>query len=210
VRSACGAGVRAAAQHSQCFHSWFVNVPGLKVALPSGPADAKGLLKAAIRDSSPVIFFEHKGLYNLKGEIPNDPDYVVPLGSAHVARRGSDLTIVATQMMFHHALEAAETLAERGVSAEVIDPRTLVPLDRATLIESVKKTKRALIVDESNITGGVQAELAAVILEDAFDYLDAPIKRLGVPDSPMPLSPGLEDRLLPDSTKIVAAAESLF
>ena len=210
IRSASGAGLRAAAQHSQTLHSWFANVPGLKVVLPATPADAKGLLKASIRDEDPVLFFEHKGLYNLKGEVPDNNDFIIPLGQASVMREGSDVSIIATQLMVHHSLKAADQLAEKGISIEVINLRTLIPLDKDTIINSVKKTNRVLVVDESNLTGGIQAELATLIMEEAFDYLDAPVKRLGVPDAPMPQSPNLEDYLLPNPQKIVSAVEAFF
>lgn len=173
IRTASGAGLRAAAQHSQSSHPWIMNLPGVKVVMPSTPADAKGLLKTSIRDDNPVIFFEHKGLYNLKGEVP-EGDYLIPLGKADIKRPGTDVTIVAVQWMVHEALKAAVQLAAMGISAEVVDPRTLVPLDREAIATSVRKTRRVVIVDECNLTCGAQSEIMAVVIEEAFDYLDAP------------------------------------
>jgi pyruvate dehydrogenase E1 component beta subunit len=209
IRTASGAGLRAAAQHSQSLHPWIMNLPGVKVVMPSTPADAKGLLKTSIRDDNPVIFFEHKGLYNLKGEVP-EGDYLIPLGKADIKRLGTDVTIVAVQWMVHEAFKAAEQLAAMGISAEVVDPRTLVPLDREAIATSVRKTRRVVIVDECNLTGGAQSEIMAVVIEEAFDYLDAPPRRLGVPNTPFPVSPGLEDYLLPNADKITAAVEALI
>ena len=209
IRTASGAGLRAAAQHSQSLHPWIMNLPGVKVVMPSTHADAKGLLKTSIRDDNPVIFFEHKGLYNLKGEVP-EGDYLIPLGKADIKRPGTDVTIVAVQWMVHEALKAAVQLAAKGISAEVVDPRTLVPLDREAIATSVCKTRRVVIVDECNLTCGAQSEIMAVVIEEAFDYLDAPPRRLGVPNTPVPVSPGLEDYLLPNADKIVTAVEALF
>ncbi|MCC7161970.1 MAG: alpha-ketoacid dehydrogenase subunit beta [Anaerolineae bacterium] len=209
VRAASGAGTRAAAQHSQSLHSWFMNLPGLKVVVPSTPADVKGLLKSSIRDNNPVLFFEHKALFNIKDQVPVG-EYSIPLGVADVKRQGTDVTIVAVQQMVYRALEAAEILAERGISAEVIDPRTLVPLDRETIVNSIKKTRRLVVVDECNLTSGAQNEIIALAVERAFDYLDAPPRRLGVPDVPFAQSPVLEDYILPKSGQIVSAVQEII
>src|SRR5438128_7945283 len=196
LRTTMGATRRSAAQHSQSLHAWVAHVPGLKVVLPSTPADAKGLLKTAIRDGDPVVFIEDKMDYAVKGEVP-DGEYTVPFGSADVKRLGEDLTIVATSSMVRVALAAAEQLETDGISAEVIDPRTLVPLDVAALVRSAEKTGRALVVDEGHESYGVSAELAAVIADRAFYSLDAPVKRLGAMDVPIPFSPPLEDETVP-------------
>ena len=208
LRTSSGAGVSAGAQHSQSLHGLFVNIPGLKIALPSTPRDAKGLLKAAIRDNNPVMFFEHKKLYDKKGVVPKE-DYIIPLGQADVKRTGTDVTIVATQWMVEKSLEAAVILEKDGISVEVVDPRTLVPMDRETIINSVKKTHRLIVADESPITGGTHGEIVSIVIEEAFDYLDAPIKRVGPPDAPYPVSPILERKLLPGPEEIVEAVRSL-
>jgi pyruvate dehydrogenase E1 component beta subunit len=208
LRTTLGAARRSAAQHSQSLHAWFGHVPGLKVALPSTPYDAKGLLKSAVRDDNPVVFFEDKMMYKLAGPVP-DEDYLIPLGVADVKRTGLDITIVATSGMVQTALEAAGLLDEIGISAEVIDPRTTSPLDRDTLIESVKKTTRAIVVDEGHECYGVTAEIAAVIAEGAFYHLDAPVKRLGAMDVPVPFSPVLEDATVPTARMVVDLARSL-
>jgi pyruvate/2-oxoglutarate/acetoin dehydrogenase E1 component len=202
VRMPFGAGVSVAAHHSQSLEAWFMHVPGLLVAVPSTPYDAKGLLKTAIRNDNPVMFFEHKLLYGLKGSVPED-EYLTPFGDADVKRSGSDVTIVATLFMVHKALAAAEVLARDGVSVEVIDPRTLIPLDSETIVTSVKKTGRIVIVTEDCRTGGVGAEIAAILAEEAFDYLDAPIKRVSEPDTPIPFSPVLENFVIPNEEKII-------
>ena len=197
IRTTMGATRRSAAQHSQSLHAWPSHVPGLKVVVPSTPADAKGLLKAAIRDDNPVVFFEDKSSYaTLVGPVPDD-DYVIPLGVADVKRAGSDITLVATSRMVHVALAAAERLAEVGIEAEVVDPRTLWPLDEATLVASVRKTSRCIVLDEGYGRYGVGGELAAAIQEGAFYDLDAPVRRLGAMHVPVPFSPPLEDATLP-------------
>jgi pyruvate dehydrogenase E1 component beta subunit len=208
IRTTLGATRRSAAQHSQSLHAWPSHIPGLKVVLPSTPADAKGLLKAAIRDDSPVVFFEDKMGYALKGDVP-DGDYVLELGKADVKREGEDITIVATSSMVLVALEAAELLAADGISAEVVDPRTTVPLDIETLIRSAKKTSRAIVVDEGYQRYGVTAEIAAVISDGAFYYLDAPVKRMGAMDVPVPFSPVLEDLTVPTASAVAAEARRL-
>jgi len=185
IRTLMGAGRGAAAQHSQSLHAWVAHIPGLKVVMPSTPYDAKGLLKSAIRDDNPVIFFEDKMSYQVKGLVPVG-EYTVPLGVADVKRVGTDVTFVATSSMVQVALAAAEVLAQEGISAEVVDPRTLKPLDKETILESVKKTGRAVIIDEGHLSYGVTAEIAAIIADEAFDYLDAPVKRLGAMDVPVP------------------------
>ena len=208
VRTTLGATRRTGAQHSQSLHAWVSHVPGLKVVLPSTPYDAKGLLKTAIRDDNPVVFFEDKMMYQLKGFVP-EGDYSIPFGIADIKRPGSDITIVATSSMVQIALAAAEELEKLGVSAEVVDPRTTFPLDKDTLIESAKKTSRAIVMDEGYERYGVTAELAAVIAEGAFYYLDAPVKRLGAMDVPVPFSPVLEDLTVPTSASVVEVAKTL-
>lgn len=208
VRTTLGATRRTAAQHSQSLHAWVSHIPGLKVVLPSTPYDAKGLLKTAIRDDNPVIFFEDKMMYQLKGLIP-DEDYTIPFGVADIKRVGEDITIVATSSMVQVALAAAEQLASLGISAEVIDPRTTYPLDKATMIASAKKTSRAIVMDEGYERYGVTAEIAATIAEGAFYYLDAPVKRLGAMDVPVPFSPVLEDLTVPTPTTVVDLAKTL-
>jgi pyruvate dehydrogenase E1 component beta subunit len=208
IRTTMGATRRSAAQHSQSLHAWLSHVPGLKVALPSTPYDAKGLLKSAIRDDNPVVVFEDKMMYALKGPVP-DGDYTIPLGAADVKRAGGDVTIVATSSMVHVALAAAEHLAALGLSAEVIDPRTTVPLDAGALIDSARKTGRVIVVDEGHQRYGVTAEIAAVIAEGAFFDLDAPVKRLGAMDVPVPFSPVLEDLTVPTAETVAALARTL-
>jgi pyruvate dehydrogenase E1 component beta subunit len=204
IRTACGAGGSAAAQHSQSLEAWFMHVPGLKVVAPSTAYDAKGLLISAIRDDNPVIFVEHKFIYDVEGEVPEEI-YTVPLGKADVKREGSDVTVVATMAMVHRALEAAEELSKEGISVEVIDPRTLQPLDNETIINSTKKTHKVVIVHEAVKFAGPGAEIAAMIAEEAFDYLDAPIKRVAAPFTPVPFSPVLEQEYIPSKKKIIAA-----
>jgi pyruvate/2-oxoglutarate/acetoin dehydrogenase E1 component len=208
IRTPSGAGRGQAAQHMQSLEAWFVHVPGLKVVMPSTPRDAKGLLKSSVRDDNPVIFIENKLLYATQGEVP-DSEYLVPLGQADVKRPGRDATVVATSRMVLFALSAAERLAEEGIEVEVIDPRTLVPLDIETLVQSVKRTNRALIVHEACERGGVGAEIAAQIQEQAFDWLDAPIKRLANPNVPIPFAQSLEALAIPDEERIAAAAREL-
>ena len=208
VRTPFGAGVNIASHHSQSLEAWFMHTPGLYVAVPSSPYDAKGLLKTAIRGNDPVFFVEHKLLYPVKGMIPED-DYVVPFGMADVKREGSDVTIVATLFMVHKALAAAEQLREEGISVEVVDPRTLTPLDRPAIVKSVKKTGRLVVVSEDCRTAGVSAEIATVVAEEALDYLDAPIKRVAEPDTPIPFSPALEKSVIPDERSIVKAVKEI-
>ena len=209
LRCPAGSGTGAAAQHSQSLENWFVHVPGLKVVMPSTPYDAKGLLLASIRDDNPVIFVEQKLLYKTRGPVPEE-DYTVPLGKADIKRAGRDLTIVATGVMVARALEAAEQLAREGIEVEVVDPRTLKPLDAEPIIQSVSKTGRVLIVHEAARTGGYGGELAAIIAEsEAFDYLDAPIVRLAGRDMPIPYNRTLEYHTVPQVENIVEAARQL-
>jgi acetoin:2,6-dichlorophenolindophenol oxidoreductase subunit beta len=209
VRTTLGAGRRAAAQHSQSLHSWIAHIPGLKVVLPSSPYDVKGLLKTAIRDNNPVVVFEDK-IYQRKGPVPDrDCEYTVSFGQADVKRHGSDITIIAISSMVHTALNAASELSKQGVEAEVVDPRTLVPLDRETLVDSVKKTSRCLVVDQGYQSFGVTAEIAALIGEQAFYSLDGPVRRLGAADVPIPFSPILEDQTVPTTESIVNLARAM-
>jgi acetoin:2,6-dichlorophenolindophenol oxidoreductase subunit beta len=208
MRTTLGAARRSAAQHSQSLHAWFSHVPGLKVVLPSTPYDAKGLLKTAIRDENPVVFFEDKMMFKMKGPVPAE-EYTIPLGVADVKRAGDDITLVATSSMVQVALGAAGLLEEIGVRAEVIDPRTTWPLDEKTLIESVKKTSRAIVIDEGYGRYGVTAEIAAVIAEGAFHYLDAPVKRMGAMHVPIPFSPPLEDATVPTERSVFEVARGL-
>ncbi len=208
LRTTMGATRRSAAQHSQSLHAWVSHVPGLKVVLPSTPYDAKGLLKSAIRDQNPVVFFEDKMMYRLKGPVPLE-EYTIPLGVADIKRPGTDITIVATSSMVQTAMAAAELLEQVGISAEVVDPRTTSPLDRDTLVDSVKKTSRAIVVDEGHERYGVTAEIAAVIADGAFYHLDAPVKRLGAMDVPVPFSPPLEDVTVPTENTIFDLARTL-
>ena len=204
-----GAAARVAAQHSQCYASWFVHVPGLKVVAPYTAADAKGLLKSAIRDPNPVVFLENEILYGQSFDVPDDPDWLVPIGKARIARPGKDVTIVAFSVMVGLALKAADALAAEGIDAEVIDLRTLRPLDTATLVASVKKTNRLVSVEEGWPVAGIGAELAAVIMEQAFDWLDAPVIRVTGADVPMPYAANLEKLALPQPETIAAAAKSV-
>src|SRR2546421_4559791 len=208
IRTTLGATRRSAAQHSQSLHALVAHVPGVKVVLPATPYDAKGLFKAAIREDNPVVVFEDKMMFAVKGPVPEE-EYVLPLGVADVKRPGEDVTIVATGSMVYVALEAAERLAGDGIDAEVIDPRTLVPLDRETLVASATKTGRAIVVDEGHRSYGAGAELAAVIAEGAFYSLDAPVTRLGALDVPIPFSPALEDVTVPTPDTVAAAARRL-
>ncbi len=208
MRTTMGATRRSAAQHSQSLHAWFCHIPGLKVVLPSTPYDAKGLLKAAIRDENPVVFFEDKMMYKLKGPVPAE-DYTVPLGVADVKRVGEDITLIATSSMVQVALGAAKLLEEIGVSAEVVDPRTMWPLDEKTLIGSAKKTSRVIVLDEGYERYGVTAELASVIATGAFYDLDAPVKRMGAMHVPIPFSPPLEDATVPTEQTVFEAARAL-
>lgn len=202
IRTAMGAGRRAAAQHSQSLQAWFCHIPGLKVVMPSTPADAKGLLKAAIRDDNPVLFLEDKMMYNQKGPLP-EGDYTVPIGEARIHREGRDATIICTSSMLYPTLEAADRLAEDGIETEVIDPRSLSPLDEETLVKSALRTGHVLVVDEGYQNFGVTAEIAARVNEKAFYYLDAPVRRLGAADVPVPFAPSLEDLTIPSADRIV-------
>ena len=208
LRTNLGATRRSAAQHSQSLHALLSHIPGLKVAIPSSPYDAKGLLKTAIRDENPVAIFEDKLMYQLKGPVPED-EYTIPFGLAEVKREGSDITIVATSSMVHVALEAAKMLSEVGISAEVIDPRTTVPLDKETIISSARKTSRAIVVDEGYERYGVTGEIASTIADGAFYYLDTPVKRMGAMDVPVPFSPALEDLTVPTSETVTEMAKVL-
>ena len=203
-----GASSRVAAQHSQCFASWYAHCPGLKVVAPYSAADAKGLLKAAIRDPNPVIFLEHEVLYGQSFDVPDDDDWIVPIGKANILRSGSDVTIVAFSIMVGRALEAADRLAEQGISAEVIDLRSIRPLDSATIVESVKRTSRLVTCEEGLPFAGIGAEIAMQVMEQAFDWLDAPIARVTGKDVPMPYAANLEALALPQIDDIVAAARS--
>ena len=201
IRTPFGGGRSSAAQHSQSFHAWVAHCPGLKVVTPSTGAEAKGLLKTAIRDDNPVMFFEHKMLYTKKFDTPED-DYTIPFGKANVVHEGDKITIAATSIMVIKALQVAQELKKQGISIEVIDLRTIVPLDKRTIIESVKKTGRLLIVDEGHESFGISGEIALSIMKDIFYFLDAPIIRLGTADVPLPFSPALEFPLIPDEAAI--------
>ncbi len=208
VRTTMGAGRRMAAQHSQSLHAWFCHVPGLKVVIPSTPYDAKGLVKTAIRDNGPVIVFEEKMIYRQTGPVPPD-DYALPFGLADVKRAGDDITLIATSRMVYVALDAAERLKAEGIGAEVIDPRTLTPLDEETLVDSAKKTSRCIIIDEGYCRFGVTAEIASVVAKGAFYHLDAPVERVGAMDVPVPFSPVLEDLTIPSVECIVELASKM-
>jgi pyruvate dehydrogenase E1 component beta subunit len=208
LRTTLGATRRSAAQHSQSLHAWFCHIPGLKVVLPSTPYDAKGLLKTAIRDENPVAFFEDKMMYRLKGPVPEE-EYTIPFGAADIKREGTDITIVATSSMVQVALGAAKLLEEAGISAEVIDPRTLWPLDEKTLINSARKTSRVIVMDEGYGRYGVTAEIASVISEGAFFDLEAPVKKLGAMHVPIPFSPPLEDATVPTEQSVFEAARAM-
>jgi pyruvate/2-oxoglutarate/acetoin dehydrogenase E1 component len=208
LRTTLGASRRSAAQHSQSLQAWLSHVPGLRIALPSTPYDAKGLMKTAIRDDNPVIFFEDKMMFRLKGPVPVE-DYTIPLGVADIKREGEDITIVATSSMVQVALGAAKQLEEVGISAEVVDPRTTWPLDEKTLIESAKKTSRVIVMDEGYEKYGVTAEIASVIATGAFYDLDAPVKRIAAMHVPIPFSPPLEDATIPTEKTVVEAARAM-
>lgn len=209
VRTPAGSGTGAAAQHSQSLEAWFTHVPGLKVVMPSTPYDAKGLLISSIRDNNPIIFIEHKLLYKTTGEVPEE-EYEIPLGVADIKRKGEDLTIVAISIMVQRAISASKELEKDGISVEIVDPRTLKPYDKKTIIESVKKTGKVIAVHEACKTGGFGAEIAAMISEsEAFDYLDTPIKRLGGLDIPIPYNRNLERHAVPQVEDIINAAKEL-
>jgi pyruvate/2-oxoglutarate/acetoin dehydrogenase E1 component len=209
IRTQGGAGLCAAAQHSQSLEAWFVRIPGLKVVMPSTPYDAKGLLKTAIRDDNVVLFIEHKMLYNTRGNVPEE-EYTLPLGVADIKRKGKDVTLVTWSRMVLFALEAADMLAKKGIEAEVIDLRSLSPLDMNTVIASVKKTGHVVICEEGCKTGGVGGEICARIVEQAFDYLNAPVARVAGKDAPIPFSPVLEKKAIPDAALIAESIESLL
>lgn len=203
LRCPGGSGTGAAAQHSQSLEAWFCHVPGLKVVVPSTAKDAKGLLKAAIRDDNPVVFVEQKTLYKIKGEVPMDEEFIIPLGKGEIKKEGKDVTIISYGRMLPRALKVAEEMESEGISVEVLDPRTLVPLDKELIIESVKKTGRVILVNEACKTGGYLGEIASVIVEsEAFDYLDAPIVRLAGLDVPVPYNPELEKAIVPSEEQI--------
>jgi len=205
LRTTMGGYLNAAAQHSQSLEAWVAHVPGLKVVMPSTPGDAAGLLRSSLRDGNPVVFFEHKAMYGLKGEVSDDPEYTLPLGSANVVREGTDVTIVATGRQVHTATEAAQQLEQDGVSAEVVDLRTLAPLDTKTILDSVAKTRHAVVVTESWSFCGVGAEVAAVLADEGLAHLDGPVKRVGAKHVPIPFSPPLENYVLPSPGTVVEA-----
>lgn len=209
IRTTYGAGFRAAAQHSQSLYALFTSIPGIKVVVPSTPYDAKGLLLAAIEDNDPVIFFEDKTLYNMTGEVP-EGYYTIPLGKADIKRAGKNLTIVAIGKQVHTALKAAEQLAKKGIEVEVVDPRSLSPLDEDTILSSVAKTNRLIIIDEANPRCSMATDIAALVADKAFDSLDAPIKRITAPHTPVPFSPFLEDIYLPTPQKVLEVVSELL
>jgi pyruvate/2-oxoglutarate/acetoin dehydrogenase E1 component len=209
LRTNIGAGRGTAAQHSQSFHAIFMHIPGLLVVAPSTPYDAKGLMVEAIQNDNPVVFVEHKKLYIEKGPVPEEM-YAIPFGQAEIKREGKDITIVATHALVQRSLNAAEQVAKEGIDAEIVDPRTLVPLDKETILNSVKKTGRLLVADEGHRTCGAAAEIAAMVAEEAIYYLKAPIKRVTSPDTPVPFSPPLEQAFIPDEKKLIPAIKSLM
>jgi pyruvate/2-oxoglutarate/acetoin dehydrogenase E1 component len=209
IRTMHGAGFRAAAQHSQSLYALFASIPGIKVVVPSTPYDAKGLLLASIEDNDPVIFFEDKTLYNMTGHVP-EGYYTIPLGKADVKREGSDLTIVAIGKQVQTALTAAEQLSTKGIEVEVVDPRSISPLDEETILASVEKTNRLIVIDEANPRCNVATDIAALVADKGFDFLDAPIKRITAPHTPVPFSPPLEDLYLPTPQKVVAAVSEML
>jgi pyruvate/2-oxoglutarate/acetoin dehydrogenase E1 component len=209
LRLPSGSARLIAAQHSQCLEAWFMHVPGLQVVVPSTPADAKGLMKTALRGKDPVLFIEYKRLYTAEGEVP-EGDHTIPFGQADVKRQGNDVTIVAAGPMVAKALEAAHTLAQDGIDVEVVDVRSLVPLDKATIFASVEKTNRVIVTDEEVKRGGSSAEIASLIAEECFDALDAPVKRVAAANVPMPFSPELEKLVLPKAEDLVSAARELL
>jgi len=208
IRTAMGHVFGAGPEHSECPEAFYLHSPGLKIAVPSTPYDVKGLLKTAIRDDNPVLFFEHKLLYNTKGPVP-EKEYLVPFGRADIERNGRDITLVTYSFMTHEALKASEILSKEGIEVEVIDLRTLSPMDKETVINSVKKTNRLIIVEEGNRTGGVGAEITAWVLEEAFDYLDAPVKRVASKDVPIPFNPVMEGFVIPNTGDIIRAIKEV-
>ena len=209
LRMPYGIGRSGGGHHSNSVEAWFVATPGLKICMPSTPADVRGLLKTAIRDPDPVLLFEHRGLYRVTGEVP-DAEELIPLGSAEIKRRGCDVTVIATARLVHESLEAARRLAEEGIEVEVVDPRSLVPLDRETLAQSVRRTHHVVIAEEGPMRGSVGAWLAWVIMEDCFDDLDAPIARVAGPNTPIPFSPPLEAFATPDAEDVIAAVRTVL
>jgi pyruvate/2-oxoglutarate/acetoin dehydrogenase E1 component len=209
IRTQGGAGRSSAAQHAQSLEAWFVHIPGLKVVQPSTPYDAKGLLKSAIRDDNPVMFLEHKLLYPIQGPVPEE-EYLIPLGQADIKRAGSDVTVVATSRMVHRALSAAEKLALQGIEVEVIDPRTLNPLDEETILASVRRTQRLVVVYEAYERCGIGAEIAALVASKAIDSLDAPIERIAAFNTPVPFNPKLENFVIPNEERIIAGIKRLL
>lgn len=209
IRTMHGAGFRAAAQHSQSLYALFTSIPGLKVVVPSSPYDAKGLLLSAIEDNDPVIFFEDKTLYNMVGEVP-EGYYTIPIGKAEIKRKGSDLTVVAIGKQVHTAMEAAEKLTVKGIEVEIVDPRSLSPLDEESILNSVAKTNRLIVIDEANPRCSVATDIAALVADKGFDTLDAPIKRITAPHTPVPFSPPLEDIYLPTSEKVIQVVSELL
>ena len=207
IRTPCGGGLNAGPQHSQCLESWFAHIPGLKVVMPATPYDVKGLLKTSIRDDNPVLFIENKALYALKGEIPEE-EYLIPIGKADVKRTGKDVTVVATSRMVHQALEAAKTLSNEGIEVEVIDLRTISPLDKETIFTSVEKTSRMVVAHEAVKAFGIGAEISAMVCEEMIDCLDAPILRVGAPFVPVPFN--LENFYLPNSGDVVKAVKKVI
>lgn len=209
IRGQQGIGRGNAGQHSQSVEAFFMHIPGIKVAMPSTPADAAGLLRTAIRDDNPVLFIEHKALYAVKGEVPDDPEYTVPFGSARVVREGRDVTVIATHLYVDKALRVADALEKEGISVEVIDPRTLIPFDEQTILESVAKTHRAVVVHEAHKNAGPGAEIAATIMEKAFDALDAPVLRLGAKACTLPFNLGLENAVVPQESELLDAVRKV-
>ena len=209
IRTEGGTGRTLGAHHSQSLEAWFIHIPGIRVVMPATPYDAKGLLKTSIRDDNPILFIEHKMLYNTKGQVPEE-EYLVPLGEAEITRKGTDVTLITYSRMLLYSLEAAEELEKEGINVEVIDLRTLLPLDIKTIIHSIEKTNRAIIVEEDCKTGGVGAEIGMQIMENCFDELDAPIKRIAGADVPMPKSPNLEKLAIPSKEDIIKAIKEML
>jgi len=210
IRGQQGIGRGNAGQHSQSVEAFFIHIPGLKVAMPSTPADAAGLLRTSIRDNNPIMFFEHKALYATKGEVPDDPEFAIPFGQARIVRPGTDVSVIGTHLYVEKSLHVASRLAEEGISVEVIDPRTIMPLDEETILDSVRKTGRAVIVHEAHKIGGVGAEIAAMIMEKAFKYLDAPVLRIGAKHCTLPFNIGLENAVVPQEEDIDQAIKTVL
>ena len=209
IKMQSGAGRGKAAQHSQSFEAIYSHIPGLKVVMPSTPYDAKGLFKTAIRDNDPVVYMEHGSLYGIKGQIPEE-DYTIPMGAGDIKREGKDISIITYSYMVHKALAAAEILEADGIDAEIVDLRTLRPMDTEIIIDSVKKTHRVVVLHEACITGGIGGEIVAKIAENVFDYIDAPIKRVGIPDVPIPYAKSLEDTIVPTKEKLIACIKAVM